>query len=184
MINYSRLGRSVDYYESKGFQRIETPWTVTEYISNLTKPKEKPDWKIGSKNKVLVGSAEQGFLYLYLKGFLPKGSFQSISPCFREEVFDFTHSKYFVKNELIETNDVSKGRLSEIVDTSFKFLNFEGFENLEIEETEEGFDIVWKGNRDIELGSYGIRECEYLSWIYATGLAEPRAEMIFNFQNK
>ena len=33
------------------------------------------------------------------------------------------------------------------------------------------FDITYK---DVELGSYGIRKCDFLTWIYGTGLAEPR----------
>lgn len=34
-----------------------------------------------------------------------------------------------------------------------------------------------------ELGSYGIRECEYLKWIYATGCADPRLSKIINLYN-
>ena len=34
--------------------------------------------------------------------------------------------------------------------------------------------------KDYELGSYGIRECEFLKWIYATGCAEPRIRKIIN----
>lgn len=34
-----------------------------------------------------------------------------------------------------------------------------------------GLDIEYDG---IELGSYGIRHCDFLDWIYATACAEPR----------
>lgn len=33
------------------------------------------------------------------------------------------------------------------------------------------YDIEYKG---VELGSYGIRECSFLKWIYGTGIAENR----------
>jgi hypothetical protein len=33
------------------------------------------------------------------------------------------------------------------------------------------YDIQYNG---IELGSYGIRSCDFLEWIYGTAIAEPR----------
>jgi len=38
MINYKILSDSIDFYEKYGFKRIESPWTVSEYIDNITKP--------------------------------------------------------------------------------------------------------------------------------------------------
>ena len=64
MIDYSILNESLIHYEEMGFKRIETPWTVTEAISNITKPLNKDDFIIDNKKKVLVGSGEQSFLYL------------------------------------------------------------------------------------------------------------------------
>jgi len=58
MIDYGRLNRSISFYEDKGFQRIESPWTVTKSVSNITKPPDKVDWEIVGKNKVLVASGE------------------------------------------------------------------------------------------------------------------------------
>ena len=84
MINYGRLDRSIKYYEENGFKRIESPWTVTKAVSAITKPPGGKDWEIVGKDKVLVASGEQSFLYLYLKGFLPKGKYQTVTPCFRE----------------------------------------------------------------------------------------------------
>lgn len=37
-----------------------------------------------------------------------------------------------------------------------------------VETTDIGFDIVCD---NIELGSYGIRSCQFLDWIYGTGCA-------------
>jgi hypothetical protein len=170
MIDFLILNNSVEYYERSGFKRIEAPWTVTKAVSAITKLIEKIDWEITGKNKVLVASGEQGFLYLSLKGFLPPGKYMTITPCFREEVFDITHTKYFMKNELIDTENVTKKNLIEIVNISHQFMK-SYIPDCYIIETKEGFDINYN---DIELGSYGIRTCPYLKWIYATGVAEPR----------
>ena len=51
MIDYSRINRSINFYEEFGFKRIESPWTVTKAISGITKPKDKIDWEI----KVPIG---------------------------------------------------------------------------------------------------------------------------------
>lgn len=64
------------------------------------------------------------------------------------------------------------------VATNF-FRNY--FRDLRTEQTAEfSYDIMW---RDYELGSYGIRECEFLKWIYGTGCAEPRTSKLITLQN-
>ncbi len=175
MIDYGRLDRSIKFYESFGFSRIESPWTVTKEISGITKPPDKIDWEIVGKNKVLVASGEQSFLYLYLKGFLPTGKYQTITPCFREEPFDKTHTKYFIKNELIITDEVTPKKLDYIIQVCKEFFENEINSKIDISKTDIGYDLEING---VELGSYGIRSCEYLDWIYGTGLAEPRFSFI------
>ncbi len=177
MIDYNRINNSIQFYESKGFKRIESPWTVTKAISAITKPDGKGDWEIVGKDKVLVASGEQSFLYLYLKGFLPNGKYQTVTPCYRDEVFDQTHTKYFIKNELIITDDVSKSSLIDVLNICKDFYEEELGRTVNILETEQGYDLEYNG---IEIGSYGIRSCEYLDWIYATGLAEPRMSIVKN----
>ena len=170
MINYKILDESVKYYESCGFSRIESPWTVSEFVDNITKPADKLSFQLKHNNKCLVASGEQSFLYLYLKEFLPKGQFQTVTPCFRFESFDFLHTKYFMKNELIKTDVVNNDELVRITETSLKFFR-QYIPRAKCVQTVEGFDIMYG---DYELGSYGIRECEFLKWIYGTGCAEPR----------
>lgn len=178
MINYYNLHAAQDFYSIKGFQRIEAPWTVTKAISQITKPVDKEDFELEKKKKVLVASGEQSFLYLYLKGYLPLGSFQTITPCFREDVFDVTHSKYFMKNELIETKDVSPKRLVEVVEIAADFMSQMLNAEVEIKKISAvSYDIEYAG---IELGSYGYRECDFLNWIYGTGIAEPRFSHVQN----
>lgn len=181
MINYKFLDKSIQFYETKGFKRIEAPWTVTKAVSEITKPSEGKDYEIVGKDKVLVASGEQSFLYLILKGFLPPGKYQTITPCFRDEPFDIIHTKYFMKNELIVTENVNVENLNDVIKTAFDF--FASFISkccLDIVEKKEkdnsiSFDIELNG---IEIGSYGIRHCEFVSWIYGTGLAEPRFSTI------
>lgn len=174
MIDFKLLNDSVDYYSHCGFSRIEAPWTVTPQVDDITRPEEKIPFELKHNDKRLVASGEQSFLYLYLKGFLPKGQFQTITPCYRYEAFDFLHTKYFMKNELIKTDLVSDRALEEIVN---KCLNFyqKYIPLATVVKTEAGYDIEVDGK---ELGSYGIRSCEFLDWIYATGCAEPRTSSL------
>ena len=178
MINYKILDDSLTFYESKGFQRVEAPWTVSEYVDNITKPSDRLSFQLKHNNKCLVASGEQSFLYLYLKEFLPKGQYQAITPCFRFESFDFLHTKYFMKNELIKTDIVNKSELDKVIVIACDFFKkFFNKNDLDTIKTDNGYDITVKG---IELGSYGIRECEFLNWIYGTGCAEPRLSKLIN----
>lgn len=181
MIDYKLLSDSISYYETKKFQRIEAPWTVSERVDHITKPSDRISFQLKHNNKCLVASGEQSFLYLYLKNFLPKGQYQTVTPCFRYESFDFLHTKYFIKNELIKTDIVNKSALNQIVETCLKFYQPFFKKKLDIVETGDGFDIEIDGK---ELGSYGIRSCEFLDWIYATGCAEPRTSNLISLFDK
>ena len=177
MIDYSIIDASIKHYENYGFSRIESPWTVTPNVSKITSPKNVSLNIIESKNKCLVGSAEQSFLYLMIKGFINKGLYQSVTPCFREESFDTIHTKYFMKNELIYIGEENK--LKFIIDTALLFFR-QYLPDAVVIKTEIGFDIV---SGDYELGSYGNRQHEYLKWTYGTGVAEPRLSQIIKIKN-
>lgn len=187
MINYQLIADSIKYYESKGFQRVEVPWTVTKPVSDITRPLGAGEFTIKEKDKVLVASGEQGFLYQYLKGFLPKGKYQATTPCFRNEIFDNWHTKYFIKNELIIT-DIKEQSLDEIVEAALGFYQtLFPKERLRIRKTGSiSYDIEYRANESefIELGSYGFRECEFLKWVYGTGLAENRTSRVIELLNK
>ena len=183
MIDYARLGRSVDFYRTldNPFMPIEVPWTVATAIADITKPEGRTNFVIEGKSKALVASGEQGFLYLALKGFLPDGRYQAITPCFRDEPFDVTHTKYFMKNELIiVAKDQSRIQLEfalqGLVRNAQEF--FERETTLPVSLSTAGpteeIDIFVNGH---EVGSYGIRSTSFLTWIYGTGLAEPRFSM-------
>lgn len=174
MIDYLRLAKSVEFYECVGFTRIESPWTVTRGISDITRPPDAKDFAlIHEDEKVLVASGEQSFLYLYNKGFIPKGRFQTITPCFRKEKFGPVHTKYFIKNELIDTVDVTTTALDRMVgDAQLFFAQYTSAYDIEVVSTGvNSYDLNIAG---VEVGSYGIRSCDYLDWVYGTGVAEPR----------
>ena len=179
MIDYNLLNKSILYYENKGFKRIEAPWTVSKAIDDITRPKDRIPFELKHNNKRLVASGEQSFLYLYLKNFLPSGCYQAITPCWRFESFDFLHTKYFMKNELIKTDKVNEDELWKIVNQAVDFFQPLFKSKLEIINTgtpvNTSYDIEIEGK---ELGSYGIRECEFLKWIYGTALAEPRTSSL------
>jgi len=181
MIDFKLLDDSVKYYTENGFQRIELPWTVSPYVDDITRPKNKTPFQLNVNNKRLVASGEQSFLYLYLKEFLPHGTYQGSTPCFRNESVDYLHMQYFIKNELIKTDVVNEEELQKIIKISYEFFQQYFKQNLDVVQTEIGFDITIDGN---ELGSYGIRECEFLKWIYGTGCAEPRlSTLIKKYKN-
>ena len=177
MINYQNLADSVEFYKGRGYAPIEVPWTVTEYVDNITKPKDRIHYQLKHNNKCLVASGEQGFLYLYLKDYLPLGKFQTITPCFRDEPYDLFHEKCFMKNELIITDDTSDKMLMKIIQDAKEFFaktigcSTDDLQVVKMDTVNPSYDINYN---DIELGSYGIRETEFIKWIYGTGCAEPR----------
>lgn len=187
MIDYSKIQQSIEFYEKNKFVRIEVPWWVTQEIAGLTKPPESKDYILEDRHKVLVASAEQSFLYLSNKGQLPKGQFQATTPCFRDEPINLLHSKHFIKNELIKTDSINSKELKKIISLAKEFFSlYIKKERLKVIEEYSNnatvnFDIVVEvAGEDLELGSYGIRKCEILEWIYGTACAEPRLTRILN----
>lgn len=181
MIDYHKIAQSVDYYNNLNYQQIEAPWWVSKETVKITKPDgitENQLYFLETNKKCLVASGEQSYLYLAIKGRLPKGSYQTVTPCFRDESIDWLHRKCFIKNELIIVEAFKKDNLDKIILDAFKFFETQvpNKNLLRVIETQEktskiSFDILYD---DIELGSYGYRYCEFLEWIYGTGCAEPR----------
>lgn len=174
MIDYLLLHNSIEYYKDKGYQRIEVPWMVSEYVDNITKPKGIPSFQIVHNSKCLVASGEQSFLELYMKRYLPFGTFITVTPCYRFEVRDDMHCKTFMKAELIKTDEVNETALMEMIHTALEFYK-QYLPDAKVVKTDIGYDIEVKiGDESYELGSYGIRKCDFLEWIYGTACAEPR----------
>lgn len=185
MIDYALIGKAIDYYDSQGFLRIETPWLVSKDIADLTKPLDSSTYivqkDVEKKQKAFVASGEQSFLYLINKGHMPSsGRYQTVTPCLRDDAWDPIHMKNFVKLELIEystdANLNDAARVKRMVDQAL------GFFSKHVDKTalsvvncttatSLSYDINLNG---VEIGSYGYRSCMFCNWIYGTGVAEPR----------
>jgi elongation factor P--beta-lysine ligase len=187
MIDYKLMSEAIDYYEEEGFKRIESPWLVSKSTSDITKPLGASSYivkkDIETKEKVFVASGEQSFLYLINKGFLPPGKYQTVTPCLRNDEFDDTHTKYFMKLELINFSYYYEFNIQDVQDISYPALNFFKKQTLGLFDQPVQTEIcsVNGGNpnmdinfRDVEIGSYGSRKCSFCNWVYGTGLAEPR----------
>jgi hypothetical protein len=125
----------------------------------------------------LVGSAEQSFIELLLRGEkITKAC--AITPCFRmEPKYDEQHHAYFMKLELINSDATSKNLRNMIGDAVDFFSRY--LEVIVISTGPDMFDIVDK-KREIELGSYGFREVNGQRFIYGTGVALPRLSFTMN----
>ena len=160
-----RFNRAIFHYESLGFSYLDVPWAVAPHITAMTKPPEAKDYPFGEQ--CLVGSAEQGFLSLLGSDSCPdKELYYSITPCFRDEIEDQFHKKYFMKLELITRN---RTKFHTIFNAAYSFFlsEVEDIGKLTFSDIGKGKDIFYKG---IEIGSY-YKNSEY---VCGTGLAEPR----------
>ena len=195
MIDYIKIAEAKKYYSDLGYIELEIPWLVDKEAYHATKPRwaadvvcyyeegsaieneEESGWKITTKQGYLEASGEQGFLQWMLEGKMPFGKFFCITPCFRQEAIqDEWHLPYFLKLELIRTDRVGLSQLYGMISDAANF--YYRYLPVEVIETEKDtYDIV-SANGLIELGSYGIRKYKQHSWVYGTGVAEPRLSQV------
>lgn len=193
IINYGFLARAQDLYEDLGYRVIEVPWRVSTEIVNTTRPAGCTTYEITGSGKSLIASGEQGFMTLMNKGMLPPGKYQTVTPCFRNEPYDATHSKQFMKLELIEVmpEDLDwqpseySGRMIQGVHGVLNQLTNHPLplriRPVSVEDPlaitrQHDIEISISGfpTKYIELGSYGVRRAFFGTWAFGTGLAEPR----------
>jgi hypothetical protein len=168
LIDYALIADAVAHYGSCGYRQVEVPWLVSARACFATLPIENANHAMPVGDRFLVGSAEQGFL----ETDLPLGRYLAISPCFRNDVEDRFHQKTFMKVELHQTDDTSDAALLMMIVAAVDF--FRGHatsEDIAVMRTIDGADIEVNG---IEVGSYGRRTVNGLTWLYGTGLALPR----------
>lgn len=171
-VNWHLLSNAIHYYEWSEYVYRDVSWSADPRAISVTCP--DPSWIVKTQKVSLVGSAEQSFIDLDLKGQLGKGKWVSCTPCFRNDEEDELHQHGFMKVELYVNSDPSP-RLAHLVALRaydfFRRCDEECADYLDIVETEHGYDIEMGG---IEIGSYGYRESNGLAWVYGTGIAEPR----------
>lgn len=173
MIDYHKIADALNYYAQYGYKYIEVPWAVSLDAINITCPANCVQYSL--ENKYLVASAEQSFLQMILDQKLNLGKYLAVTPCFRDDVLSETHQRYFMKVELIDFLPKSEN-LNEILSVCLQF--YRKYLPVVKVETPAGYDINSFPD-GVELGSYGLRTATTskigsFSWIYGTGVAEPR----------
>lgn len=171
-IRYDLIAKAIDFYEGKGFKYVEVPWIVGRDAINVTLPDGKVP--LETQDGTLVGSAEQAFIQLAMDDAIKPGRYVAASPCFRDDVPDRLHQRYFFKVELIAiARDVlpsmSVEEMAELARSFYATLP--GGASCELAHVSAGIDLEIDG---VELGSYGSRSHDGWRWTYGTGFAEPR----------
>lgn len=165
LIDYSKVNEAINYYNRLGFKYIPVPWIVSDEAFSITKDLRTFE----NNNNVNVASGEQSFLQLVLRGKLKEGRYQCCTAYntgsewyMRVELFDFIGYKLLNMDKQRErvnnVANISQSLFSEYTDTKKK--------------TKAGY-IEIECNGEI-IGKYGYREYNGFSWIYGTGLDEPK----------
>lgn len=181
MIDYSLLGEAQRYYAQRGYHEVHAPWIIGHEAHTATCPPGRRDFFC--LDGYLNASGEQSFLELLLQGQHLEKHF-CVTPCFRDEpVIDELHQRSFIKLELIDTN-VSEEHLHAMMRDAKQFFDSllpieQATTIVKTTESDTSYDIV-DGQSGIELGSYGIRRYKTQEWIYGTGLALPRFQVVKN----
>lgn len=183
LIDYPLLARACQFYESRGYKQIEVPWIVEGEVSRMTSPTGTDGVAfILQDSRHLVCSAEHGFIDMFLHGGLEiHQKYYSVSPCFRDEEHDDTHSKWFMKLELFVACERRAGAVlyyDGFIKGARTLFREEGVETETIE-TAIGLDLM---AGDLEVGSYGLRKINNSYVAYGTGLALPRLSLAQELQ--
>jgi seryl-tRNA synthetase len=172
-INWINIATAGLYYQGLGYQYVEVPWIVPSEIIKITFD-GLTDFRTPKGD--LVGSGEQSFLYLQKAGELSPGKYHTITPCFRDEEETQWNFKQFLKLELYITDDVSETQLQHVIDDCKNCLEKITLKKIkQVKMGDYSYDLMCQG---IELGSYAIMKYQDLSWICATGIAEPRTSQV------
>lgn len=187
LIDWNLLSQAQQFYSNIGYQYCEVPYIIPEQYGKITKPHDDRSFVLNNhlfeeQPHELVGSAEQGFIYLIYQNLLPNKKLHSITPCFRTEQYDKQfHLPWFMKCELFHySNNIEDclNMLKDAFDFYKQFINTN--DSLDIITTSES---TWDINlNNIEIGSYGIRNIPHHTFIYGTGLALPRFSVATKYE--
>ena len=180
IIDWLLLAEANSFYANNGFQQIETPFAIPSYYHSFTKPHDNQTFVLNNglfsnNSHELVGSAEQGFIYLLLNDLLPGNKLQSITPCFRFDDYDKLHQPWFMKLELFQLSDNSED-LFNVISIATNFFERHSSSKVNLINTDNNMYDLEINN--IEVGSYGFRTVNEYTFIYATGLALPRFTIV------
>lgn len=169
-MRYDLLARASTLYTERGFRWVDVPWLLSLASVQLGCPPEARQFSTFAGH--LPASAEQSFYEMLRQGSLGTGRWQTVTPCFRYDSESEYSRKSFMKLELIDVSPQDPQQsLQSVVASAREVLGLLGAPLLEIE-TEDGIDLMTPNG--IEIGSYGIRRVANWTWVYGTGIAEPR----------
>lgn len=174
-VDWSILASAVSFYEANGYQRVEAPWFQPIDVIAETCPNPSNIITAGHFGG-LIGSAEQSLMAADFEGKLGRGKFFSLTPCFRNEpVIDRLHLTCFMKVELYDNEKCDEDAVLDMLSTARHFMEHAVERQIEIMNTDDGYDLALGG---VEVGSYGIRTRRETTWVYGTGVAEPRLSTV------
>lgn len=181
LIDYRLLADACQYYDKQGYMQREVPWIVEAEYSRMTSPLPGDGFSFVLQDKRhLVASGEQGFVEQTLRGV---GEFSytdrcfAVSPCFRDEPHDATHSKWFMKLELFSLHAKPEAAYQssfKMLDQARTFALSKGCIDTWQQKTDIGYDLMVS---ELEIGSYGIRKIGDYYIAYGTGAALPRLSL-------
>lgn len=185
MISLERLMVAASFYQQKGFQPVDVPHVVRREISDLTRPSDRRELYHVDGKAVYSASAEQGFLELLSNGKLSEGSYQAITPCYRDEPeLDDIHFKVFLKLELAIVGGDAQANANHMCEVAKKFFRSLGIRPFKVNAVNVlsplQCDLVT--GKGLELGSYGVRSGVSKPYAYGTGMAEPRTSYALSLE--
>lgn len=173
----------IKFLESE-YDLIDVPFYVDKDVSRFTAPKFKKDYHHGNETShcVYVASAEQSFLQLIKNGDMINGKYMALTPCIRDEYVSEMSDiklKVFMKLELISLVESYEKAKVEMNKMLFKMVDFyKSYFDVTIQPLNDNqTDIIAKG---IELGSYGINCYKGQYYVYGTGIALPRFNIVYD----
>lgn len=185
VIDWHLLGKATQFFTHSGFLQKETPYALPELYHSYTKPHDNSSFILNqgmfsAEPHELVGSAEQGFIYLILNHLaLENDRLFSVTPCFRCDNYDLLHQPWFMKLELFHYSSDIEDLLA-MINLVKQFIEQETIQPLKLVITGQNtYDLELNG---IEIGSFGFRTVEGLTFIYGTGLALPRFSIANNMR--
>jgi hypothetical protein len=180
-INWTLIANATRFYELRAYRPVEVPWVIPHDVIAAT----APSWvtPLATPEGDLIGSGEQGLLYLALQGKLSPGLYQTTTACWRDDHPDELHGRHFVKNELMILTDEPTPATRDLLlkDAEAFFSTYLAVERLPVDAEPHQVDLVC-AKTGIELGSYGIRRFRNVAWAYGTGCAEPRLSTVLTMR--
>lgn len=174
----------MDWWQAHGFEAVSLPWMAPEHCLAVTRALQARIPEPSTSEGLLVGGAEQAFLWLDELNRLPTAAAGLVgwTPCFRNEAYDRWHHHYFIQVELFMPviRAHAAGRLGAVVaqvQASWHALaQFEHLpmRSLRVRSVSDSCADLMLGIR--KLGSCSIRERlgGRGPYVHATALAEPR----------